>query len=52
MSNREMFQTIQNDPTVHFWVKRLLKEIDNKDPIDVLNNLDLIQSYFKQKVGI
>lgn len=52
MSNYEMFKRIQDDPSIHYWVKNLLKEIDTKDPVDVLNNLDLLTSYFKEKLEI
>ena len=34
-----------------FWVKRLLPEIDQKDPVDVLNCLEGLKDLFERKIG-
>ncbi len=46
---------ILNSDETHYWVKNLLKELDFKDPCDVLHNLemlvDLYSGYLSQFRG-
>lgn len=45
----ERLAEIAADPSTHFWVKRLLVELQGKDPVDVANVLNALYEIFDQR---
>lgn len=39
-------EKIFNDPSTHFLVLEIIKTLEERDPCDALNNLDIIVEYF------
>lgn len=44
-------KNIENQPSVHNWVKDLGKKLDDHDVVDVLKGLDLLKSLFQVKLN-
>jgi hypothetical protein len=35
-------QTLMDDPTVRYWVKRMIDDLEHRDPVDVVTDLELL----------
>ena len=44
-------QQILNDPSTSFWLKEAIQKSDARDPIDVLNDLDVLYTLTEQRIG-
>lgn len=38
------------DPGVHHWVKDIIPRLELRDPVDTLNNLDLLRDLFNARL--
>ncbi|WP_194558425.1 hypothetical protein [Vibrio anguillarum] len=50
MKNREEEQAISNDPATSFWLKEQLEVTQKRDPIDALNDAEILVSALKTRV--
>jgi|TARA_Y100001970_G_C14164171_1_gene820299 hypothetical protein len=41
---------ILNDPSSSFWLKEAIQNCTGRDPIDVLNDLDILYELTKQRI--
>ena len=41
---------ILNDPSTSFWLKEAIQNCADRDPIDVLNDLDILYELTKQRI--
>lgn len=39
-----------NDDSISFWLKKQLVELEQRDPLDVLNDLELLICYTEKRV--
>jgi len=42
-------QAILNDPSASYWLKDAICKLDKRDPVDVLNELEVLTKYFQHK---
>lgn len=42
-------QAMLDDPCAPFWVKRIVPELMQKDPVDVLGALDVLRAWAKRR---
>ena len=49
------YQLLKEDllgsPGVHFWVKEVINIIENKDPVDVLHDLDILRELTEKRIN-
>ncbi|WP_394222590.1 hypothetical protein [Alteromonas gracilis] len=45
-------QQIINDPTTSFWLREAIRNCIDRDPIDVLNDLDILYKITEQRIGV
>lgn len=43
-------QKVLNDPSASFWLKDTIRKCDSRDPIDVLNDLDVLYKLTEQRL--
>lgn len=46
----EKEQAILDDPSASFWLKAKIKEVKDRDPVDVLNDMQLLEVVVKAKI--
>jgi len=46
----QMRSDLLNSPGVHFWVKEVMNIIENKDPVDVLHDLDILRELTEKRI--
>lgn len=49
MSYPRIYEALQQDPSIHNWVKEALTKLEDKDIVDVLNGLEVLTMYFEHK---
>ena len=49
MKYQLFMKNVENQPSVHQWVKDVMKKLDDHDVVDVLHDLDLLKSIFQVK---
>ena len=47
--NVPAFDRAMKDPSLHFWMKRLIEDIADKDPVDVLNGLAWVIEKYQEE---
>ncbi len=45
------YQRIMDDPSVSYLFKEILKKYDSRDPVDALNDAELLVNAMKLKLG-
>ncbi len=45
-------QKVLNDPSASFWLKDTILKCDTRDPIDVLNDLDVLYKLTEQRLEL
>lgn len=43
-------QKVLNDPSASFWLKDTIRKCDSRDPIDVLDDLDVLYKLTEQRL--
>ena len=42
-------KAILDDPSASFWLKARIKEVSERDPVDVLNDIEVLESLIKAR---
>lgn len=45
-------QEILNDPSTSFWLKDAIRQCDSRDPVDVLNDLEVLNELTEQRLRL
>ena len=51
MKYQNWLEDIKRQPTTHNWIKQQLDELDDKDVVDVLHGLRLLEDVFRMKLN-
>jgi hypothetical protein len=51
MKYQNFITQVKQQPTVHNWVKDIIDKLDDHDVVDVLGDLELLQSIFRVKLN-
>lgn len=46
---RERIEYVENDPSASGWIKQAWETLKDRDPIDALNDVDILQSIVEAK---